>query len=380
MANGSIPPHNNSMSVNSYACDPLLTTIKKWQLGLFPFAMAYLGLYVVSSVLSLIVFLLFWPNELPTQLESALKPSSIAYTLLLPPLAAGFYHWISYAPGKLIDRLLESDVLKHLYEENLPELKQWISYAQKLFGNPIWPVLSIIVVVAAFVLPEILESQPTRPPGEHAWVSGIIMIPAFGLGWYMVCMIVAREFCVIKSVGRLFKGMPIKLYPWHPDRCGGLGYLSQYALRFSYFIGIAGFGLSLLTFQAIQADTISQDFLLMFALVAYAFLAPYCFFATLGTAHQAMQAVKEKQLAVISGQFNRVYQSSQEALEEENPEILKGLVEKIENIQRLQKITEAFPVWPFDVTSIRRFFAAVVGSLLPLFASLAVELGKIIIG
>jgi hypothetical protein len=196
----------------------------------------------------------------------------------------------------------------------------------------------------------------------------------------MVCMIVAREICVIKSVGRLFKNMPIKLYPWHPDRCGGLGYLSQYALRFSYFIGIGGFGLSLLTFQAIQAGTIFSDILLMFTLVAYVILAPYCFFATLGTAHHSMQAIKEKQLAVISGQFNQVYQSSQEALEEENPGVLKGLVEKIETIQRLQKITEAFPVWPFDVASIRRFFAAVIGSLLPIFASLVVMLVERIFG
>lgn len=93
-----------------------------------------------------------------------------------------------------------------------------------------------------------------------------------------------------------------------------------------------------------------------------------------------MRTVKERQLEAISEQFNLVYQSSQKALVEQNPETLKGLVEKMEHLQHLHRITMAFPVWPFDVTSIRRFSAAVIGSLLPLFGSFIIEIVKTIIG
>ena len=124
----------NTLSVSSCVGDPLATALSRWRIGLIAFAAMYLAFYIGNSTLVITVFASFWPDELPTMLESALRPTSVAYTSLLPPLAAGFYHWISYSPGKLIDTLLVSSAMEHFHDKDPGELKTRISYAQRLFS------------------------------------------------------------------------------------------------------------------------------------------------------------------------------------------------------------------------------------------------------
>lgn len=76
----------DTLSVNSYAGDPLAAVLSKWRIGLIAFAAMYLAFYIGNSTLVIIVFALFWPDEHSTlqrwNMIKALKVVLIAYGVI----------------------------------------------------------------------------------------------------------------------------------------------------------------------------------------------------------------------------------------------------------------------------------------------------------
>jgi hypothetical protein len=209
---------------------------------------------------------------------------------------------------------------------------------------------------------------------KHMWISAhplylVIKTVEIVLGWYAVCMIVARELATIQILRNMFKRYQVKLYPLHPDRCGGLLAINEYALNFTYFIAVAGIGLSLIGYLQVRADRFWSDTLLQFALGSYVFLGVFCFFAPLDAAHDAMKESKERWLMEISKQFQRAYESAQRVLRASGSR-LRSNVERIQQLQEIYELTDEFPVWPFDTKTLRRFGTTILTSLSPLIASL----------
>lgn len=367
MANDFRAPTEPWRAFTTYARDPLAKAVYTRGWGRLRFSLLYLSFYLLNGVLGPGVYALLWPAEFAEQLRWALRPTNVAFSLIIPPLTAGFYHWISDAPRRLIVDLIGSDVFKNLPEHDLLKLNQRVSLAQRLFDYHGWTFASL--AIGALLMPTVaiftMLGLAVSPPGQHNWVGALIFFPAGFVGAYMVCMIIAQEIRTISAVRGLFLDMPMTLYPWHPDHCGGLRPLNDYALKFTYILAIFGFGLSLGAYQSWLAGGLQRDLVLLIAIGVYAVLAPYCFFASLGTAHVAMEKVKEAQLETISERFNVIYRESQSLLSKSGGNSLRNKVDEIEQLHRLYKLTEQFPVWPFDSANIRRFVAAVSGSLLP---------------
>ncbi|MHB8104891.1 MAG: hypothetical protein ACYDG5_05055, partial [Dehalococcoidales bacterium] len=321
-----------------------------------------------------------WNFEFPNQWAYTSHPTNLVFNIFVIPLIAGFYLWISSAPQVLIANLISSEIFIKVCENQKKELVVFFGSTKKLL-NKQWPLIALIFGIMAVPLLVLFNTLGFGliAQGEHNWVGSIIIFPYLSLTIYMVFMIITKGITTILLIRNLFRSFAITLFPWHPDHCGGLYDINNYALKFTYIIAICGFGLGLLILHSSSADKFFNDFLLWIALGLYIFLAPFCFFGTLGGAHDAMKKEKTMQLKEISDKFNNLYQSARKSLGSKSLNTLKIKVDEIEQLQRLYQLTNDFPIWPFDWLSIRRFSGAILGSLLPFILAILTEhFGKLL--
>jgi hypothetical protein len=104
----------------------------------------------------------------------------------------------------------------------------------------------------------------------------------------------------------------------------------------------------------------------------YLIVTTISFFAPLSAAHSGMKDAKEELLANIAQHFRENYAETHNHLDE-SPEKLRGEIDKVQQLHTLYGLTDKFPVWPFDVTTLRRFFVSTTTPFLPLIVGLLSE-------
>jgi hypothetical protein len=73
--------------------------------------------------------------------------------------------------------------------------------------------------------------------------------------------------------------------------------------------------------------------------------------------------------AKISRQFNNDYSLAYDEISGSASQ-LKDNLEKLEQLQKMDKIADSFPVWPFDIQIIRRFILTMLSPLLGVLISI----------
>jgi hypothetical protein len=185
---------------------------------------------------------------------------------------------------------------------------------------------------------------------------------------------VARQAVTIWGLRQVFRHFEVTPHPLHPDRCGGLRAINSYAVGFTYIIAVAGIGVGLLSYVTVhRSGALTPDTVIW--LGVYVVLALFSFFLPPWTAHAAMAEAKRKLLMDISRQFQQAYAKTTASLEGENGEF-KAHVERIESLHSLYRLTDSFPVWPFDTATLSRFAVTVTVPLVPLLTELAIGIGR----
>jgi len=310
----------------------------------------------------------------------------LLYWVVVPSILA-FYPWVGRTVGRLfaglyIDGALTRDekglfVLVASVRDHICD-KRWTYAAVSL----------TIVSLAILVYTGLIGQDWAGTPGIKFDIRlyYIIQLPGVGVAGYILYIIVAREIATVRSLFRLFNESSsghkvvksVHVRPWHPDRCGGLGRLNKYAIRFSYFIALVALGLSLFTyFSLLKCDyniykSLSTDPGLWAAIVAYVVLAPSLFFLTLGSAHRAMHGEKVESLRGISEQLDIEYEKTHRVYKKSSS-ILAASAEKVRLLHELYELTDKFPVWPFDTATIRRFATAWIAPFLIVALSVGIQ-------
>jgi hypothetical protein len=124
--------------------------------------------------------------------------------------------------------------------------------------------------------------------------------------------------------------------------------------------------------EGIRGGTLAASYFTWMAIATYVILAPLVFFLPLGTAHVSMRRAKDRHLLLLAERFDAEYRQAADQIDEAGT--LKSNVEKMEQLRKLYKITEEFPVWPFDVTNLRRFLTVITAPLAPGLVSVALDL------
>jgi hypothetical protein len=178
-----------------------------------------------------------------------------------------------------------------------------------------------------------------------------------------------------------FSQISIDIKSLHPDGCGGVRALGGFSVKLGYVLGAVGTSVILTAYlqSYLLGDKLGDYFIwspaIILFIVLYSICAPVVFFAPVGTAHKAMQGAKERELLRISGQFDLDYRNMMKFLPGKTRSI-KTELEKIEQLKRLYKIVDSFPVWPFNYQNILRFILCVLGPFL--FSVLPAILGLIL--
>lgn len=191
---------------------------------------------------------------------------------------------------------------------------------------------------------------------------------------------VIRVIIAILWFNRLFKRFRVDVRVLHPDGAGGLSPLGEFSVKIGYLIGIYG--------VASVSATLSESYItttkfagpmlsnaLIPLLLVYVILAPIVFFAPIGAARSAMKAAKNEFILQIADQFEIETRRLQSFLVSDSNELKKSL-ERIEQLQKIHSIATKFPVWPFNVENIIRFFSAISSPFVLGIISLVIDLVK----
>jgi hypothetical protein len=299
----------------------------------------------------------------------------MVYLYVIFPVTIGAYVWISSAAAELFSGLRQSQVIVASGEEFDRFVKGRPRSLQALYNHPGWSRASLVVITALAVYYTVIYTR--------GWSSVAVLLRALKVlalyvpGWYAVCQILARHAVTIWGLRQTFLRFKVTPHPLHPDRCGGLRAINNYAVGFTYIIAVAGIGVGLMAYVTVhRTGALAPDTAIWLGL--YVVLALFSFFLPPWTAHAAMAEAKRKLLMDISQQFQQAYAKTTGSLEGETGE-LKQHVERIESLHSLYKLTDSFTVWPFDTVTLRRFAVTVTVPLVPLLTELALDIGRAVL-
>jgi len=331
---------------------------------------------------------------IPTLSASALMQYLFQWPLVIlfwvvAPLLLTFYPWVTRSPGHLFaDLYLDGVVTQE--GKGLP--KPLIAVHDLMINqlsDKRWVYIALGITVAAqfyWITTGIIGEDWEKTPyiGSNILLYNTLQMLAQAIGLYMLLMGVARIIVTIRGLFKLFGNetnrknniKTIHIRPWHPDKCGGLGTLSKYAVRISYFIALLGFWLVLNAYLSVLRfgiqHSLATDTGLWISVIGYVILAPIIFFLTLGSARHAMLRSKAEHLRRISEQLDTAYKETWQSDQGTSVNLSKS-VQEVKLLNELYILAYKFPVWPFDFTTLRRFVIAWIAPFLPIGISYAAQ-------
>lgn len=340
------------------------------------FAVTYMSLFILSHG---IFFAVVYQHD-PTSIEAVLKDYlaywNVFYSVCVIPPVAFFYAWMYPAVDTLFRDLAKSDVW--IDGSQRRQTRRQCRQHERALSTSWVPTICSALIVGGGMLWEVFDSffhnhSFLSPYRGGSWfvtkASCATIAPIAAVGYHLVVVILARGLMAVRGLRRVFRDREIKLQPMHPDKCGGIGCIGDYALRVSYFIAFLGVGVSIAFVNSVYVGKWEANYLVIFSALAYLLLSPIVFFMTLGAAHNRMLDAKKALQKMISDQFSKDY-SQLSAKLGESSEVLTPHVEKVDQLRKLYELTESFRVWPFDATSLQRFWAAFLSPLMPILVGI----------
>ena len=271
------------------------------------------------------------------------------------PVVAGYYLWAVRAIVGLIYNLERSDVVDVSQEE--------IEQVSRLYQQPwrVWLALLIAVSQSLFFL--ISRSNLKNWTGSGllpALAGAIVSLVMVYMGSRLTLILITN----VQVLHRVLGNRKLNINPLHPDGCGGLRPLSRYALNTAYLAAIFGVMIGLIEYQFITQGLAGINSPLHLLIVLYVVVSLACFFGPLLAAHQGMREAKERLLGAIAKQFQEDYARIQSSLHAD-AETLKKESAKIQELRSFYTLTNEFPVWPFDVKTLRSYLLSVTTPLIP---------------
>jgi hypothetical protein len=316
------------------------------------------------------VFLTPPSNETPGLLQNL---TALVVDFVSQPIVAGIYLWTTLGATHLFNQLLQSKVFE---TENLVFEK--VDKSRALFASR-WVFHIIWILSLIYAL-----SQVAAYMGWVPWSSAggylelypemsFARAPFWFLNFYTLAFGAFNVVVTVSVLRNLFRTENIHLLPLHPDRCGGLSSISNYTIKVAYAIASAGLVISAATVYELNHGTLQDAYPIILGIVAYVLLAPLFFFWPLGTAHDAMQEAKETELLMLAQRYDGIYSSLKKDVDLKEGDYEEKM-KRLDQLKKLYTIAVEFPVWPFDVENVRRFFAVMTAPLIPALINILIDI------
>ncbi len=326
------------------------------------------------------------PGFIPGLLQDM---TALVVDFVSQPLIAGIYLWTTIGATVLFRQLQASEVFesKDLVAEKVDQRRPLFASRKVYYLITIVSLLYALSQVAAYMgwVPwssagGYLELQPAM---------SFFRAPFWFLNLYTLLFGAFNVYVTVTILRDLFRSQSVNLIVLHPDRCGGLAGISRYSVKIAYAIASAGLVISAATVYELQRGSLSNALPILVGIVAYLVFAPLFFFWPLGTAHEAMRNAKEAELLELARRYDRIYSNlklrvgretdpekkSPESDQDKNrDDSVEADMRRLDYLKKLYEIAEKFPVWPFDIENLRRFFAVITAPLIPAFISILIDL------
>jgi hypothetical protein len=265
--------------------------------------------------------------------------------IILYPVIMGYYIWIYQIPKIIINKLEASVVIS--YTDTTKKQVEAI-----LGGTlPSFVALILGLITGGLIFYQDMIALP-------AWHNSNYFPALFRVIFLNVPTVYAFWLLLFRYIINVricsFILAKVVLHPLHPDKAGGFRPLGKYALNTTYPIVLAGTIMAFAEYWQYIKGGFATSYFYHSALLLLLILTPIIFFAPLRSAHDSMKRAKDSLLTDISTQFNHEFTLAHSALSSSSNS-LEDNMEKIEQLQKLHKLATAFPVWPYDTETIRRF-------------------------
>lgn len=285
---------------------------------------------------------------------------------IINPIVIGYYLWSFQAIDTVIYSLEESDVLE-INETEIGEILRRYYYLRwrKYVAIVSAACFSFFVFVTRFGLKDTWTSSAPLPILATTVATFMVV--------YMGSMLIINLITNIWILHQTLGNKKLNVNPLHPDRCGGLRSLSDYALKTAYLAAVLGLLVGIIEYQFFTRGDWQQYWYVHLTIPLHLSLAIACFFGPLLAAHSGMRKAKEDLLNEIARQFQVDYEQIHDSLTGD-AEVLKKGTEKIKELRAFYTLTDEFPVWPFDTQTFRRFLITVPAPLIPVLIAILQKL------
>jgi hypothetical protein len=199
---------------------------------------------------------------------------------------------------------------------------------------------------------------PSGLPNAAGWMFFLLQEGPF---WFLLTTHVFRELYVGRLLTAFVQAAPLKVEPLHPDRAGGLHPVTRLALHYQIVIATLGLNIGplLVTAKHLGRGTGPE---VAASLILYLVLTPLAFLRPLLPFRSSMIAAKRQVLARISSSFSHHLDGAITDLDARGSGD-SGHVEAVQKLRSLHDAVRAFPEWPFDIGTMKRFTGILVSPL-----------------
>ncbi|NIP24787.1 MAG: hypothetical protein GWN67_25600 [Phycisphaerae bacterium] len=200
------------------------------------------------------------------------------------------------------------------------------------------------------------------------WVYLCWQIPLF---YWIVSVYASQGLATIALLFSLTKNFKIRIWPFHYDNCCGLRAVGYIGIRNQYLLAVVGLNLLALLAVNIERGDARTIPLLVAGFVAYITLGPVIFIGPLLPFRKSMLSAKQAEQAKVATQLQNEYTRIMQELEERS--MAKKDEEMIDRLQKLKELVNQIPVWPFDISTLRRFLTVYIFPLLTAVVSILIS-------
>jgi len=284
----------------------------------------------------------------------------------------GFFFVVPFIITFMInERYFVPKALSSVFTGSSSIVKQWEKYF--LFTNILGQTFGVLVGIMI----HFFNYKTLITDGQGYWgasneiinLPGIVMlywqIPFFA---WCLTLYVVRYFTYILMLTSFSRKLPINIMLFHHDKCSGLkmigeiGYRNQYILMI-LFINFITMILSLKLWRPEESIYIQTAVLMAINLI----LGPLIFFGPLIPFREKLLELKSKDLVDIGNRITQLYQELKKNFTLEK--IDKTSYEQLYFLEELRNRIDKVAVWPFDASSLKKFFAAYLAPVVPIIVS-----------
>lgn len=189
---------------------------------------------------------------------------------------------------------------------------------------------------------------------------------------YVLFLMAFRQVSVSRTIAEFFQqpGCITKVYPLHPDRCGGFSGIGRLTTRTSLAVIVVLVWMLIYSYYPVLLGGNPDWTVIWLVYIVYVVVVPLVLIGPLWRPHQAMMEYKSNMLKQISEEIFEGYNQSLENVRTDGKLKVPSNLERINKMVALyESLDKNIPVWPIAFRSVRNIsltaLSPLVLSLLP---------------